>query len=101
MIQRNRRTMKLIDETGASVFAHEQKKDVAVSMRLRSPKKLHCIFAYPALASFSMGMSGSASFQRVRKSLYAASALTRAASASASAPSRECLKMIVDCSFVV
>src|SRR5262249_30753253 len=35
------------------------------------------------LASFRMGMSGSASFQSVRKSLNAASARTRAASASA------------------
>src|SRR5208282_5793636 len=40
-------------------------------------------FAYSPLASFRMGMSASASFQRVRKSLYAASARTRAASASA------------------
>jgi hypothetical protein len=31
------------------------------------PQKLHCSFAYSALASFRMGMSGSASFQRVRK----------------------------------
>ena len=29
----------------------------------------YCSFAYSALASFRMGMSGSASFQRVRKSL--------------------------------
>ena len=28
----------------------------------------HCSFAYSALASFRMGMSGSASFQRARKS---------------------------------
>ena len=28
----------------------------------------HCSFAYSALACFSMGMSGSASFQRARKS---------------------------------
>jgi hypothetical protein len=28
----------------------------------------YCSFAYSALASFRMGMSGSASFQRVRKS---------------------------------
>jgi len=34
-----------------------------------------CNFAYSALACFRMGMSGSASFQRVRKSLYAAFAL--------------------------
>jgi hypothetical protein len=33
------------------------------------PQKAHCSFAYSALASFRMGMSGSASFQRVRKSL--------------------------------
>jgi hypothetical protein len=32
-------------------------------------KGLHCSFAYSALASLRMGMSGSASFQRVRKSL--------------------------------
>ena len=32
------------------------------------PKKLYCSFAYSALASFRMGISGSASFQRVRKS---------------------------------
>src|SRR6266581_9108651 len=31
----------------------------------------YCSFAYSALASFRMGMSGSASFQRVRKSWYA------------------------------
>jgi len=30
---------------------------------------LHCSFAYSPLASFRIGMSGSASFQRVRKSL--------------------------------
>jgi len=29
----------------------------------------HCSFAYSALAAIRMGMSGSASFQRVRKSL--------------------------------
>jgi hypothetical protein len=29
----------------------------------------HCSFAYSVLACFKMGMSGSASFQRVRKSL--------------------------------
>jgi hypothetical protein len=29
----------------------------------------YCSFAYSALACFRMGMSGSASFQRVRKSL--------------------------------
>ena len=40
-------------------------------------------FAYSDFASVWIGMSASASFQRVRKSLYAASALTRAASASA------------------
>ena len=31
----------------------------------------YCSFAYSALASFRMGMSGSASFQRVKKSRYA------------------------------
>jgi hypothetical protein len=31
----------------------------------------YCSFAYSALASFNMGMSESASFQRVRKSWYA------------------------------
>ena len=35
----------------------------------------HCNFAYSALASFRMGISGSAAFQRVRKSWYAAFAL--------------------------
>jgi hypothetical protein len=30
--------------------------------------RCYCNFAYSALASFRMGMSGSASFQRVRKS---------------------------------
>jgi len=35
----------------------------------------YCSFAYSALASFRMGMSGSASFQRVKKSWYAALAL--------------------------
>ena len=43
----------------------------------------HSSFAYSALACFRMGMSGSASFQRTRKSLYAANARTRAASESA------------------
>ena len=32
----------------------------------------HCNFAYSALASFRMGMSGSAFFQRLKKSWYAA-----------------------------
>jgi hypothetical protein len=32
----------------------------------------YCSFAYSALASFRIGMSGSASFQSVRKSWYAA-----------------------------
>jgi hypothetical protein len=32
-------------------------------------RHLHCSFAYSALACFRMGISGSASFQRVRKSL--------------------------------
>jgi hypothetical protein len=35
----------------------------------------HCSFAYSALACFRMGMSGSASFHREMKSLYAARAL--------------------------
>ena len=35
----------------------------------------YCSFAYSALACFRMGMSGSASFQRVKKSWYAALAL--------------------------
>ena len=43
----------------------------------------YCSFAYSALACFKRGMSGSASFQRVRKSLYAASARSRVLSASA------------------
>jgi hypothetical protein len=34
----------------------------------------YCSFAYSALACSRMGMSGSASFQRVRKSWYAARA---------------------------
>jgi hypothetical protein len=34
--------------------------------------QIHCSFAYSALASFRMGMSGSASFQRAKKSWYAA-----------------------------
>ena len=38
----------------------------------------HSSFAYSALASFRMGMPGSASFQSVRKSWYAARALARA-----------------------
>src|ERR1700677_175688 len=43
----------------------------------------YCSFAYSTLACFRTGMSEAASFPRVRKSIYAASALTRAASASA------------------
>ena len=39
--------------------------------------------AYSIFACFRIGMSASASFQSVRKSLYAANALTRAASSSA------------------
>ena len=35
----------------------------------------YCNFAYSAFACFRMGMSGSASFQRVRKSSYALLAL--------------------------
>ena len=33
------------------------------------PKRFHCSLAYSAFASFSIGISGSASFQSVRKSL--------------------------------
>jgi len=51
--------------------------------RLSNQPPHYCSFAYSALDSFRMGMSESASFQSVRKSLYAASARTRAASASA------------------
>ena len=40
-----------------------------------APQSLHCSFAYSALASFRMGMSGSASFQRAKKSWYALFAL--------------------------
>jgi hypothetical protein len=43
----------------------------------------YCSFAFSALASFRMGMSASASFQRARKSLLALRARVRAASASA------------------
>src|SRR5208282_2528619 len=43
---------------------------------------IYCRAAYSDLACFRMGTSGSASFQRVRKSLYAARARTRAAPAS-------------------
>ena len=42
----------------------------------------HCNLVYSDLACFRMGMSESASFQSVRKSFYAASARTRAASVS-------------------
>ena len=49
---------------------------VSSELRLQSGRKnhrgrcrYHCNFAYSALASLRMGMSGSASFQRVRKSL--------------------------------
>ena len=49
---------------------------IALLQQLRSVIELvedvtegYCSFAYSALASFRMGMSGSASFQRVRKSL--------------------------------
>ena len=38
-------------------------------------KRGYCSFAYSTLACFRMGMSGSASFQRARKSWYAAFAL--------------------------
>jgi hypothetical protein len=41
------------------------------------PERTHCNFAYSALACFRMGMSGSASFQRARKSWYAAFARAR------------------------
>jgi hypothetical protein len=34
----------------------------------RVPGHCYCSFAYSALASFRMGISGSASFQRVKKS---------------------------------
>jgi hypothetical protein len=37
--------------------------------RLRGTGKPYCSFAYSVLACFRIGMSGSASFQRVRKSL--------------------------------
>jgi hypothetical protein len=37
--------------------------------RKRGRMSAHCSFAYSALACLRMGMSGSASFQRVRKSL--------------------------------
>jgi hypothetical protein len=42
------------------------------SMRGQSERKNYCSFAYSALASCRMGMSGSASFHRVKKSWYAA-----------------------------
>ena len=38
-------------------------------------RRTYCNFAYSALASFRMGMSGSASFQRAKKSWYALFAL--------------------------
>ena len=41
-----------------------------ISSELRQPIGLsYCSFAYSAFASFRIGMSGSASFQRVRKPL--------------------------------
>jgi DNA-binding NarL/FixJ family response regulator len=40
-----------------------------LSMLVLSKEPLHCSFSYSALASFRMGMSASASFQRVRKCL--------------------------------
>jgi hypothetical protein len=43
---------------------HVSEADVANCVALS-----YCSFAYSALASFRMGMSGSASFQSVRKSL--------------------------------
>ena len=42
-----------------------QMRRVTDKLKLRR----YCSFAYSALASFRMGMSGSASFQSVRKSL--------------------------------
>src|ERR1700722_20057628 len=50
----------------------------------------YCNFAYSALACLKTGISESASFQRVRKSLYAANARPRAASASAPCEVRDC-----------
>ena len=41
----------------------------ALNYQIPAPHPDYCSFAYSALASFRMGMSGSASFQSVRKSL--------------------------------
>jgi hypothetical protein len=47
----------------------EERGNVPSVPGFRPRFSLHCSFAYSALASFRMGMSGSASFQRMRKSL--------------------------------
>ena len=56
----------------------------------RHKEKGYCNFAYSALACLRMGMLGSASCQRVRKSWWAASALTLAAAASATCEVLDC-----------
>src|SRR6266571_3612585 len=52
---------------GGSVRSYRWERSIAIL----STEKGYCNFAYSALASFRMGMSGSASFQRVTKSWYA------------------------------
>src|ERR1700731_734688 len=78
------RTIKTYRKVGAFYIAWEE--DLSTPIRIDptlEPTNNYCSFAYSALASLRMGMSGSASFQRVRKSWEAARAGTRAASASA------------------
>src|SRR5215467_11601533 len=50
----------------------------------------YCSLAYSALASFRMGMSGSASFQRARKSWYAVFALVVSSCMAYALPSCRC-----------
>jgi hypothetical protein len=50
-------------------------QDGSTPIRSKRRRNFHCSFAYSALASFKIGMSGSASFQRAKKSWYAVCAL--------------------------
>jgi len=63
------------DDDALRSLASVDNSCASTSRMVGRPPRDYCSFAYSALASFRMGMSGSASCQSARKSLYAVRAL--------------------------
>src|SRR5438874_1225399 len=59
---------KLHRDEGVAIGGNIKTEALEGQLQCRATHRGYCSFAYSALACFRMGMSGSASFQRARKS---------------------------------